>query len=180
MPSPIGHALAGVAAGLLATPRVPTPGPGTERWQRVLLALLLGAAACSPDLDFLFGTHSARSHSLGAVLIVAAVAWVVCRDRRRALAAGLAYATHPVLDWLGHDTAPPLGVMLLWPVSQEYFQAPVSVLPPVLREYRAPHFWTATLRMVLIELALFGPPAALAWWRYARTLAPAGRAGVSR
>ena len=37
---------------------------------------------------------------------------------RLALATGLAYATHTLLDWLGTDASPPIGIMALWPFSR--------------------------------------------------------------
>ncbi len=129
MPSPIGHALAGlIVHSSLADRR------SLEDWPRMALVV---AAACAPDLDllqrFIAGAHShrAESHSLGMALAVAAATYGVARARRwpraGALAAlvGLGWCSHLLLDWLGSDTAPPFGLMALWPWSREWWKAPV-------------------------------------------------------
>jgi hypothetical protein len=57
MPSPVGHALGGIAAGVRLT--------GNSR--RALWTLAgIGAAA---DLDLLVGAHRGISHSLGAAVL---------------------------------------------------------------------------------------------------------------
>src|SRR5262245_15983491 len=119
MPSPIGHALAGVAAGWIVAP--------PERQQGTMLrrAALYGLIAASPDLDLLVGAHSGPTHGLGAALIAGAVAWLFLRSRgirdasRLASAIAVAYASHTLLDWLGTDTSPPIGIMALWPFSRD-------------------------------------------------------------
>lgn len=167
MPSPVGHALAGLVSGtLVAAPPQPGSAPGTA-FRR---GLLFAALACLPDVDLAFGTHSTYTHSVGAVVIVAAAAAVAFRrDWSLAAACTLAYATHPALDWLGRDTSPPLGIMALWPFSHEFFMAPQPVIPPVSRRYWLPDFWVHNLRVVALEFVVFGSLAlALAQWRRRR------------
>ena len=167
MPSPVGHALAGLVTGALtASPRRPDPRVSTL-WGR---GLLCAAVACLPDLDLTLGVHSMYTHSLGAVVIVGAVAALAFRrDWPLAAACTLAYATHPVLDWLGRDTSPPLGIMALWPFSDAFFIAPHPFIPPVNRRYWLPDFWEHNLRVVSVELVVFGSLALLALeWRRRR------------
>src|SRR5687767_12107855 len=72
MPSPIGHMLAGTAAGLLVAGRYRS---------RTLPLLLFAAAGAAPDLDLLlpFTIHRGPTHSLAAALFAGAVAWLVVR-----------------------------------------------------------------------------------------------------
>ena len=125
----MGHALAGVAAGCLTVGRVSaprqllpkgTPGTSLSLDRRLVVFAALGLLA---DIDFLFGVHSAYTHSVGATVVVGGLAASLSGQRRArvALASAAAYGTHVLLDWLGSDTVEPLGVMALWPVSTDYF-----------------------------------------------------------
>jgi membrane-bound metal-dependent hydrolase YbcI (DUF457 family) len=154
MPSPVGHAIAGIVVGWLVAP------PQRHHRKRVILFAAAGMAA---DLDLLIGAHSGPSHGLGAAVIVGVVLWVSLRSRgmpesaRLALATGLAYATHTLLDWLGTDTSPPIGIMALWPVSRSYYEAPWHIFMAISRRYWLPEFWTYNLRALVRELLILVP-----------------------
>jgi membrane-bound metal-dependent hydrolase YbcI (DUF457 family) len=84
MPSPVGHALAGVAAAwatdLLPGRRAwPAAAPTAPFFSRAGGALTLIAAAlgAAPDLDLFLAQHRAVTHSVGAVAAVFIVAGVV-------------------------------------------------------------------------------------------------------
>lgn len=169
MPSPLGHALGGLAVGLLISEREGSarqhgaPGGWLDSpWHR---GLFFAAVACAPDIDLLVGTHSAQTHSLGATIIalLAVLAWT--RRLRLAIGAGAAYGSHLLFDWLGRDTSPPLGIMALWPLSHDYYMSPISLLEPVSRRYWLPGFWIHNLKTGMSELLIFGSLAALVWWR---------------
>jgi membrane-bound metal-dependent hydrolase YbcI (DUF457 family) len=169
VPSPVGHALAGYAVGtLVAGPS----GPGAERAGAATVGrrlLVFAGLACLPDVDFLFGTHATYTHSVGAILIVAAALALILRPWSLVLAGALAYASHPLLDWLGRDTTPPLGIMALWPFSTSHFMSPVPILTPVSRRYWLPNFWDHNLKVLAIELIVFGGLAlAIHYWRGSR------------
>jgi membrane-bound metal-dependent hydrolase YbcI (DUF457 family) len=168
VPSPLGHALAGIGAGLRS--RGPGALPGRGRWfERPLgVALVLAAAACAPDLDLLWGHHNGPTHSVGAAGLagLAVLAWT--RRPGLAVAVTAAWGSHVLLDWLNQDDSPPLGVMALWPFSREHFMAPWPILPPVSRRYWLPGFWVHTLKVALFELAVFGTFAAVVWRRRVR------------
>jgi LexA-binding, inner membrane-associated putative hydrolase len=86
MPSPLGHALAGLAAGWAVAPRRPGSDPGgpvthfrplgrrgrTAFWWGCLFA----AAGTAADLDLLASLHRGPTHSLAAALAAGATAWV--------------------------------------------------------------------------------------------------------
>jgi inner membrane protein len=175
--SPLGHALVGGAIGWL-----PKDAHGRTPWLVPACALL----AVAPDLDFLPGWfagqpalyHQGASHSIAAALVAAALCapWVApSGDRRRCFGwLFAAYASHLLIDWLGRDARPPLGIPLLWPFSSEPFLSPWPLLPgishsPTGHEGRAA--WLVSLLdwhnalALLVELALAAPLLALAWWR---------------
>ncbi|WP_291983176.1 metal-dependent hydrolase [Luteitalea sp.] len=171
MPSPLGHALAGLAVGVLAAGpralvRALDPPAARRPIDTALLALLpFAALGALPDIDLLFGVHSMYTHSVGAVLIVLAVARVVTGGWRWALAAALAYASHILLDWLGHDTTAPIGVMALWPFTPGFYQSDLHLFLPISRRYWVQGFLAHNLTAVAREVLVIGPLAFFAYWR---------------
>lgn len=128
--------------------------------------LFFAGLACLPDIDFLFGTHATYTHSVGAIAIVAAVLALTIERWPLVLAGTLAYASHPFLDWLGRDTSPPLGIMVLWPFTTEHYMSPVPIIEPVSRRYWWPNFWSHNLKVVATEILVFGSLAlAVHRWR---------------
>ena len=161
MPSPIGHALAGIAAGWLVDP---APAAAAMHSDAIRAAAIFGLAAVLPDLDLLAGAHSGPTHGIGAAAIAGGLAWWLARqsgtamDRLRfASAVAIAYASHICLDWLGSDSTPPIGVMALWPFSREYYESPVHVFLAISRRYWLTEFWTYNLRALARELAILVP-----------------------
>lgn len=161
MPTPIGHALAGIAIA------------GASR--RVDLSprhvVLLAFAAAAPDLDLVLrlfdgvNHHRGVSHSFAAAALAGVAVFGLRRfgsDLPPALSMGFAWASHVVLDYLGLDTSPPSGVMALWPFSSDYFASPVWIFYDIPRS-----FSTAAVRhnlvAVAIEVAVLGPVAFLCW-----------------
>jgi membrane-bound metal-dependent hydrolase YbcI (DUF457 family) len=159
MPTPLGHALAGATAGTLLVASVP---PVLSRVWR--LAAVFGVLGMLPDLDLLGLPHRGVTHSLGMAAIVGLAAAAFARQSRFGLAAAGAYATHTLLDWLSADTSLPLGIMALWPFSQEYYKASTPVFDSVWRRNETPDFWPHNIRAVARELAILVPPALLALW----------------
>ena len=183
MPSPLGHLLGGIAAGHLLAGRVGSPSAassrrvpgGAGRLTRLVAAVepswpglaLFGALGVLPDIDFLFGVHSRYTHSLGAAAIVFGLGLVAFRSRRRPalLAAGMAaaYASHALLDWLGRDTTPPIGIMALWPFTNDFYQSDLHWFPAIRREFRD-GIVLHNAAAALWELLVLGPLAMAAVW----------------
>ena len=173
MPSPIGHALAGLTVHVL------TARDAAERKSLWRAALLAGAAA-APDLDLLFrlvdgrNHHQAETHSIGAAALAAFVVWTAARLRAEArpaalgMAAGGAWLTHVLLDYVGQDTHPPIGIMALWPFESGYHKLPWPIFLDIGRTLE----W-ATVRhdalAVAWEIALLAPLLLASWWWRART-----------
>ena len=93
-------------------------------------------------------------------------------ERRLVLAVAcvLAYASHTVLDWLGSDTSPPIGIMALWPFSREYYESSLHVFMAVSRRIWQPErFWMQNLIALARELLILVPPlVVIGWLRRAR------------
>jgi inner membrane protein len=179
MPSPVGHALAGVAAGWMVQG---TP-PFRARTIWIREAALFGSLAVLPDADLLVGAHSGPTHGVGAAILVGLVAFVFWRGTpgvraRGALACTLAYGTHILLDWLGSDSSAPIGIMALWPLSREYYESSLHLFMAISRRYW--HGWSfvrQNVTAVVREVLILGPIlTAVAMMRPRRPDLQAGRA----
>ena len=160
MPSPIGHALAGVATAWTITPRAD---------RRLLLAAATLAAL--PDIDLVHPAwHRAVTHSIGCVLLVtiitaAVTGWVTRRIAWRVtLVCGAAYASHLLLDWLAADYFPPYGIRALWPFDDGWYISGVEVF----RQTARLHLFTLPVlvqnaRAIAQEIAILGPIVYLLW-----------------
>jgi membrane-bound metal-dependent hydrolase YbcI (DUF457 family) len=168
MPSPLGHVLGGLIVGLAAQRRAPIKPPFRE-------LALCAAAACAPDIDFLWGRHSMETHSVGFAAAAGLVAWFVARSRghatqngwgatRLAFAVTAAVLSHVLFDWLGSDDNPPVGVMALWPLSDRFYFADAYVFATITRRYWMAGFVAHNLWAVAREILLLGPMVALLWW----------------
>lgn len=161
MPSPIGHALGGLIVSVALAPADTIRLPSQTRSVRNRLLAFSLAAACLPDIDFLWGRHNMETHSLGFVLVLglAALAWT--RSTRLAVACLAAGGTHVLFDWLGSDDFPPLGVMALWPFSSDFYFAEAYVFATISRRYWLPGFVAHNVWAVLREIAILVPVAVL-------------------
>ncbi len=167
MPSPIGHALAGLTLGWAASPPASTP---RAAWTQAAIFAALGAA---PDLDLLIGRHRAESHSIGAAAIVATLAvvlrWPVARTHTQAwLAVFLAWFSHPMLDALGTDKAAPLGILAWWPFSRDYFLTGWDVFLPIPRKWTEHGFVWQVTKAAIRETLILAPIAAVTLWARTR------------
>jgi membrane-bound metal-dependent hydrolase YbcI (DUF457 family) len=133
-------------------------------------AALFGALGALPDVDLLVGAHSGPTHSLGAAALVGMTAFVVAwhlgarHAGRLALACAAAYSSHVLLDWLGSDSSPPLGVMALWPFSRAYYESDLHVFMAISRRYyQGWRFVTQNVLAVCLELVILVPALVLVW-----------------
>jgi inner membrane protein len=170
VPSPLGHALAGVIVALSAE-RAPTRlriEPPVSTWVVVACIALAGL----PDADLLVaGMHRTATHSLASSVLVAIIAAGVTRrvtgrvDWRVSALCGIAWASHIALDWLGQDYATPQGVQALWPWSDEFFISDWGVFRATERRHPlSPASIRHNAITALRELLLLGPPAAALWF----------------
>jgi membrane-bound metal-dependent hydrolase YbcI (DUF457 family) len=167
MPSPIGHALAGLAVRWAAAPSSP---PRTRRWIAPITIACL-AVAVLPDLDLVhYSLHRTVTHSVGATLLIMIIVagvtgWVTGTiGWRVALVVGAAHASHILLDWLGVDTLAPIGLQALWPFTDRWFISGWDLFLPVeRRNIFTVQAFGVNARAALWELAILGPIAAAAW-----------------
>jgi membrane-bound metal-dependent hydrolase YbcI (DUF457 family) len=159
VPSPLGHGLAA------ATIHALTASDAAERKDpRRLLALV--AIACLPDVDLLFRFvdgrfhHQGMTHSIGFALLAGAAAFAFARVSgfapwRAAAVVAAAYASHVLLDLLGRDTHPPIGLRALWPFDGGFYK-----LPAVFLDIGRSLGWGTVVnnaRAVALEAALLAP-----------------------
>jgi inner membrane protein len=176
MPSPIGHALAGLAAAwavdLVPGDRAWRTAPEPASWFRRAgdgLTLACGALGAAADLDHLFITHRTVTHSIGAIAFVGLFAAAVAANAQRpvarvALMCAAAYSTHLLLDWLGVDTSVPRGIQALWPFSHEWFISGIDLFPKTERHELLTVATTVTnLKAIVQEVLIVGPPTVALW-----------------
>jgi len=173
MPTPVGHAIGGLAAAFLTN--------ALSRHPRLTLPVLLSGAALAmtPDLDILVGSHRTYTHSIGAVAAVGIVAWLMLRTRAGdavslAMAIAAAYGSHVLLDLMGKDTSSPPGLTALWPFSSVYYMSGWDVFGEVSRRYWLPReFVFGNLMALGGELVVLLPALIIAWAYWSkRTLGP--------
>lgn len=175
MPTPVGHALAGLAIAWLSTAK-----RGQAPFSATPLTAACVALAVAPDLDLLVGWHRGPSHSLVTAAVIGLTVGVLARWRGQApglfgWSAFAAWGSHVALDWLGRDQSPPHGIMALWPVSHDYWVSGLGLFAEVSRRYWLPdQFIVGNSLAVAREIAIIGPVvlAAWAWRRRAQAASP--------
>src|SRR5262245_29838116 len=168
MPTPAGHAIAGLAAAFLTN--------GAARRPRLTPSILAAAAvlAVVPDLDIVAGLHRTHSHSIAAIAAVGVAAWIVLRPRAPdaatlALTLAAAFGSHALLDLLGKDTRDPRGLMLLWPFTSNYYITGLDIFGEVSRRYWLPsEFILGNLRALAWEMTLLVPVLVITWAFWSR------------
>ena len=121
--------------------------------------------------------HRGGSHSIAAAVAFGALAAVFLGrfwgDRWRLfLVATVLYASHLAIDFVCGLPGKAIGQPLLWPFTDTYYLAPRPLLPGILHGGPEDSFVEAmtlvfswhNVRAVMIELAVFGPPAAIVWF----------------
>lgn len=168
MPSPIGHALGGLAAGWAVSP------PARDRRSLVTQAAIFAALGAAPDLDLLIGRHHYEAHSVGAAILAGLLAawmrWPIGQGRWRIFfAATAAWASHPLLDMLAPDHSPPIGVMAFWPFSHQFYITGIEIFLPIARQWWRPGVIAWDARAGLREGLMLVPLVGLVWWIRTRT-----------
>ena len=133
MPTPIGHALGGIAAGYFVTGlfagsrtflKASVVRTTSTKDNTVLVGVVtLACMGMLPDIDFLFAAHREFTHSIGATIAVMMVAAALTNGRSTEVpcVVGAAYGSHIGLDWLAADSSFPAGLMALWPFTSNYY-----------------------------------------------------------
>ena len=139
MPSPAGHSI----IGYILYKAIEKPAKPRAWW---LLGLYLLAVNAS-DFDFILGLvigdpnryHRGMSHSFGFGILVGVGLGALMSLLKEnsflnnSIRMFAACSSHLVLDFLWRDRTFPFGVMLFWPIVQEYFSGPLDFLPDISR-----------------------------------------------
>ena len=119
MPLPVAHALAGAAV----VAAMQQEWASRRAYTQMLIAALLANA---PDLDFLLvyahgskSWHRAFTHSFvfSFLVFVLLALWLGRRKLKKAMAYGIAFGSHAVLDFV--TTREGSGIELFWPFSEK-------------------------------------------------------------
>ena len=184
MPSPIGHALAGIVVAWTADldpgARNRRPVSGTESWYLRAgggLTLTCAALAAAPDLDLALTVHRTVTHSVAAVLAVGLCAAAISARlgrpiARTALTCAAAYGSHLLLDWLGVDRYPPIGIQALWPINHEWYISGLDIFRQTARHriFTRP-VMLVNAKAVAQEIAILAPIAVALWLVRVKALA---------
>jgi len=184
MPSPIGHALAGLAAAWAADMvpgnRAWRTAPASASWfERAgnglsLACVGLGMAA---DLDLGWITHRTVTHSIGAVAFAGIFAAALAANAHRPIArvtlmCAAAYATHLLLDWLAVDLSEPRGIQALWPFRYEWFISGADLFQQTERRHLlSAATMVKNARAILQEVVILGPVVVGLWLVRVKALA---------
>ena len=112
-------------------------------WARRVEMLICILIANAPDIDLLFGLftgslnrwHHLGTHTLGWTLLTAFCIWLYSKfalKNHPVFAFWFVFlliASHLGIDIFTSDTKRPIGIMLAWPFSEEYWHSAVSVFP---------------------------------------------------
>lgn len=141
MPTPVGHALAGLA--IWAVSERPKPLKDMLNARSLGWAAFCVVATNIPDADFILLTesglklsgkyHHGVTHSIGFAVGLGALVWAWAKIRksqfvaRAAILTTCCYAIHIFMDMLNIDSYPVNGIGLpaLWPLSNTYYILPI-------------------------------------------------------
>lgn len=112
-------------------------------WARRVEMFICILIANAPDIDLLFGMftgslnryHQLGTHTLGWALITALCIWLYGKyalNNHPVFAFWFVFlliASHLIIDIFTSDTKKPIGIMLAWPFSEEYWHSAVSLFP---------------------------------------------------
>jgi inner membrane protein len=171
MPSPIGHSLLG--CGFYTAFR------SSNGHDLKLIGLCLFAANAA-DMDFVPGLligdpnrfHHGISHSLG-VAVLFATACSAFRLMGPSFWSNVGfffslYFSHVAIDYFSIDNGFPYGVMVFWPLTNEYYIAPFAFLPDIRRSSMAGEFFESLFTLhnlwaVTVESILISPILLVIW-----------------
>ena len=165
MPTPIGHSLAGAIIYAVST-----KGKNLLKSWRWLVSCVAFAALA--DIDFLPGLfgrlelanrlHRHLTHTLLFAIAVSGIAFGVLRILKRPRPVRGCFilfccmGSHILLDLLGKDFRPPIGVPFLSPFTAKSFKIPVGFFLDLHKDTYAEIFSLRTAGILVHEVLLFG------------------------
>lgn len=142
MPSPIGHSI--ISLGIYYFSKTKINKIFLE-WKNLIFVLIAGNL---PDIDFIPGLlkgelnkyHETYTHTLVFAVIVSFFVWVVLFFFKYKKAYKIAFFSfvliyaHIIFDIFNFDSRPPIGVMLFWPFTEQYFYLKMPLIYPFDRQ----------------------------------------------
>lgn len=140
-------------------------------WARRVEMFICILISNAPDIDLLFGLftcnlnrwHHLGTHTLGWTLLTAFCIWLYSKlalKNHPVFAFWFVFlliASHLVIDVFTSDTKKPIGIMLAWPFSEEYWHAVVSVFPAPAKKNVMDIFSLHNLRNAGLEFLICLP-----------------------
>ncbi len=140
-----------------------------KSWQWLVVCMFFASVADADFIPALFGRldlanrfHRHLTHTLLFAVILSAVAFGVLKllrtphGGRRTMIVFSCMASHILLDLLGKDFRPPLGIPFLWPFTQRSFKIPVEIFIDLHKDTYAEIFSLRTIGILAHETLLFG------------------------
>jgi len=165
MPTPIGHALSGAVVYAVFTKGKHL----LKLWKWLVVCMVFAALA---DIDFipaLFGRvdianriHRGPTHSLLFAVVVGVAAFGVMkalgkpRPVRSSVVLFFCLLSHILLDLMGKDYRPPIGVPVLWPFVARSVRIPVGVFLDLHKDTYAEIVSLYNVRVFAHEVMVFG------------------------
>lgn len=176
MATPVGHSLIGLAIALQRI--LPAGRPrewGAACWRGKYLILLAVFLANAPDLDYVPGLavgalnafHHYYTHSICWTLLLAIGLGLVWRAADAHAGWGILFffwallLSHLALDLFTEDSRPPLGIMLAWPLSDDFYLSPVFLFRGANKATVAQLWQLHNLKVALWDTAVCLPWVAL-------------------
>lgn len=163
MPTPIGHALVGLAVFAQLKP--------PQYRFSFLTIVLIAFASVFPDLDFIPGFivgepnkfHRDISHSVGflgllLIIIFSFERFILKKDKATfSLWFFIFFSLHIITDYFSADTRLPFGQPIFWPISENYYMSKFSIFldiqrSPALNEFIPSLFSKHNFTAIFIEV----------------------------
>lgn len=172
MPSPVAHTLGAYSVLLLLHPKFIQ--------SRYMNSLALGSAfffGSLADADFVVAQFSSArylqhhffSHSIPFAIVIGLLCYGIAaaaniqQKARTAFLLFSAYTSHLLLDYMTEDGSKPYGIPLLWPFTEEHFVSPLMLFYSIHRGQWHDIFGPHNLLALIVEIAITGPLALLAY-----------------
>jgi len=165
MASPVGHTICGLAIYIVWCKNIRF---WFKEWPIVIWAVF---CANLPDFDLFAGLmkgelnqyHQGYTHTLGFALFIGVTVYFVLKIMKIKRALSIAMLSfflvffHVLMDSFNYDSKPPIGVMLLWPFSNHYFN-PIQIFYPVPHSEPGDVFSDVFMNAVCREIVLLLVP----------------------
>ena len=178
MPSPVAHSLIGLAIAIAAMPRQWVPGISSllrDHYGWVVAAVVLSNF---PDIDYLPGIlsgdlnvlHHGYTHSIGWIALSSTAIALLTSSLgaaglgRTFLLVFILQGSHLALDMATHDGRAPFGIMVGWPIDDNYRQWPLLLFDRISKSNWSDFVNPVNMMAVMKECIICIPVLFIVWW----------------